>query len=148
MNSISGEINLVKCSACSKITPVFVFVGENDTETDRWGATSSLHGDEILISRATSAEWEAASAGDWQQYESAISSELARGDLRVVPIVRYEEPSNEGKGKNFQDFLKSYRPPTAVYKCPQCGAESATVVGVQTIDEFEKGGGVFTILAR
>lgn len=109
--------------------------------TAGWGSFSSTNRREIVLAALTPVEWNSEERG-LSAALNRISVALGRDDLRAIRIARVE-PGASAAGLSFQQFRKSYRPPTVLYTSLDSNRE-AELDSEQSLEEFVMNGGVVT----
>ena len=121
----NGYISNLKCGACEREFPTFVFVADTDMATSGLMALTVLRSHDIILLQQRTPE----SAGDC---ESRISSRM-REECRLVPLLRSRD--RHVPSADFQEFRKNYVPPELYYRCIHCAGE-AIAISKQTKEEF------------
>ena len=143
---VTGDINEIRCNGCRSVFYCFMFSGENDTETSALCSATRCNTSEVTIAEATPDEWNAFDNGGFEAFEKRLTENLNIPDLKVLRLLRMEQPNNSMERKSFQDFLQKYKLPSLVYICPCCENGEAHVVEAFTVNEFQsRGGGVIAI---
>jgi len=120
-----GHISNLKCKACSREFPTFVFVADTDMATSGMMSITvvSSHNIILLCQRTPVSD---------AQCEASVASRIGE-ECKAVPLLRSADrhiPSDD-----FQEFMRNYVPPELFYRCIHCGGE-ATPVSEQTKEEF------------
>lgn len=146
MRKVEGTVLTLRCSDGEEFA-YFEFFGENDVQTWQLGSLCSLSASEVMIAEMTEKEWNDLRGRGGKEFEHRISSKLGRTDLRYVQLIRVQKNDTQEAGIAFQDFLKSYTPPTCFYSCPRGSGESH-VTDEMTPSAFIAAGGKITIFGN
>ncbi|UPR24859.1 hypothetical protein ITG08_13215 [Vibrio cyclitrophicus] len=124
-----GEISICICSKCHGEFPVYTFVGDTDMVTSGCVALSGENNSIILTMRNSN--------------ESVEAIESRVGLNHKIVEVSYKN-NNVGKIGTFQEFQKTYKPATQLYKCIKCG-NMAKVVKHETKKQFTSYGNIAVV---
>jgi hypothetical protein len=141
---IEGYINKLDCRSCKALSYGFTFSGDTDMATQGLASLTSVITNELILFEMTGSEWN--NYSDQTSAEHRISILLKRDDLRAALFLRTEDTSPNGKGINFQEFRKNYKPPAVIYKCPICETGEAVSIEKQTIADYKNNGGTIICL--
>lgn len=138
---VAGTVIILFCAICKKKFPGFRFVGDEDTESVGLGVATSCEKNEVVVAALTPDEWRAQKTDGLDRFEKRIASELGRGDLRVVRLLRVEQQEQFGEGISFKEFRKKYVRPKLIFSCACCDGGESAQVDELTVEEFRKLGG-------
>lgn len=108
-----GYISEVKCENCGEFFPVFTFSADTDMFTHGCAALTGMQRKDIILTMMRPGE---------------TTDDLNRrvGSGYKVVDVEYEPAMNESTG-SFQEFLKTYKPAKAVFKCIYCDGRGSAI---------------------
>jgi hypothetical protein len=107
-----GEISINECSKCGGQFPVFTFVADTDMVTNGCIALTGQDNSIVLTMGGLNESYD--------DIEARVAS-----NHKVVKI-QFETESSNSNG-SFQEFLKTYNPPTPTYTCIYCGGNAKTI---------------------
>ena len=119
---VIGYITQVHCRGCGERFPVFTFSADTDMTTN--GLVSLTRTDNKNIAIVASLQ------GETLQ----LVQDRVGAPYRTSEATYMHHPGKPGV--SFQEFRKSYQPPTASYTCIFC-AGAADVVATESVSEFE-----------
>lgn len=142
MKSIEGQIRKIETSTTSEVFYDFEFLGESDESTFGLVCLSRIeHPNILIIAEMNKNELSIPDHNNGlKTLTERIAKETGYKDLVFPSIIRYEEKQNDVT-KGFQNFLKTYERPVAVYKSIFNDHEEAIQVNNMTINEFTNAGG-------
>ncbi len=115
---IRGQIGWLKCSACRKEFPVFIFSGDVDMSTDGLCSSVDLKSKKIYI------------------YEAHNRDEFCRKSDCIEPELLSVEREVYRPGESFQEFLRRSRGRDVYkYRCPICCGSDAVMQQKLTKEE-------------
>ena len=108
-----GYISEVKCENCGESFPVFTFSADTDMVTHGCVALTGAQRKDIVLTMMRPDE---------------TSDDINRrvgGGYKVIDI-EYDKVTNNATG-SFQEFLKTYKPAKAIYKCIYCDGRGSSI---------------------
>lgn len=108
-----GYISEVKCEDCGRCFPVFTFMADTDMVTHGCVALTGTERQDLVLTTM-------------RPNESIADINQRIGPGYKVVEVEYKQAQNKTTGR-FQDFLKAYQFPKAIYKCIYCGGEGIAI---------------------
>jgi len=149
MNNIEGQIRQIKTSTISEVFYDFEFLGESDESTIGLVCLTRCEQPNVLV--VTEMNKNELSIPDYKIGMKVLIERTAKEtgykDLVFPTIIRYEQKQNDSN-KGFQEYLKTYQKPIAVYKSIFNDSQEATQVNNMTIHEFTKAGGRIELLGH
>ena len=146
LRKVCGTVLKLRCAKCNQSFSHFRLMGEADTDTAGIGSVTSCEKNEIVIAEINTAEWNSLEAGGALQFEKRISQQLGRDDLRVLRLLRVEQPHQIASGISFKEFQKKFVQPLLVFSCIYCTDGESISVAEESIEEFRRSGGQVSIL--
>lgn len=143
MNSICDTIVWLRSQTTSQQFPIVHFSGDTDMVTAGWLSLTSVDQPVIVVTQATADEYRAIAQGNdgYLEVERRVNAALGRTDLRCSWLVKVEETTKPARGTSFQEFQKSYQPPTLLFKDILAQESLANEISRTTRSEFERNGG-------
>jgi hypothetical protein len=145
MRKVTGDVQEIRCNICDSVFHCFVFTSEDDTGTAGLCSASRCNQPEVVIAEATPEEWNACDAGDSKILEDRLSRNLNLHGLKILRLLRVEQPNSSSEGRRFQDFSRTYKSPTLVYACPCCTHGEGYVTKEYSVPEFQYHGGKLVV---
>lgn len=138
----------LRSQSSGKLFPAVQFAADTDTATDGWVCLTSVERPEIVVTKITASEHQATATSLLANVdvEGRVNAVLGRHDLRIVWLVSAESAELPAAGASFQEFRKTYRPPRLYYRDIFDSDSLAECVSMESREQFERGGGVFTVL--
>jgi hypothetical protein len=133
------EIAWLRSRETGRRFPIAILSGDSDATTDGWLPLTSHDRPEIVIVRLESRESESEAV-------LRANQALGRTDLKAVQL-REVETQPEARGKSFQEFRHSHKPPRLTYADIYTSGGDAEVVEVVTSQAFLSTGGVVSDLS-
>lgn len=146
---IDGQIRKIESKSDFKIFYDFEFWAESDEDT--YGLLcliqisnpkklfiTEMNSDEIAISNVTHSI---------EAVKSRVIHQTGIPDLEFPKVIRFEGSKSDVRA-GFQEFLKSYKEPVAVYENIFEKSQEAIQVKELSIDEFKRMGGEIHILGN
>ena len=138
MQCIEGEVQQVRCSACSASFPTFVFSGDTDVVTFGLEAATSVEPPFVVLGRLNDDEIRAGPSDGRERFANRMGQLL--GAHLVALSVAHWPKGGSSEGMTFQQFRQVYRPPEPVYHCPNCGGDAEVTARLSPADFVTQGG--------